>query len=33
VAEGEEPMVLRFAGTRKLLPEDAIAKGSWIYES
>ena len=33
VAEGEEPVVLRFTGTRELLPEDAIAEGSWICES
>ena len=28
VAEGEESMLLHFTGTRELLPEDAIAKGS-----
>ena len=33
VAKGEESMVLRFAGTRELLSEDAIAEGSWICES
>jgi len=33
VAEGEEPVVLRFTGTRELLPEDAIVEGSWICES
>jgi len=33
VAEGEEPVVLHFIGMRELLPEDAIAEGSWICES
>jgi len=33
VAEVEEMVVLRFAGTRELLPEDAIAERSLICES
>ena len=33
VAEGKEPVVLCFTGTRELLPEDAIAEGKWIFES
>jgi len=33
VAEVEEMVVLHFAGTGELLPEDAIVEGSWICES
>jgi len=33
VAEVEEKVVLRFTGTRKLLPKDTIVDGSWVCES
>jgi len=33
MVEGEKLVVLCFAGTRELLPKDAIAEGSWICGS